>query len=226
MCAMPTKKKVVRTHKAKTVAARKHVTKAVAKPLPPRKSAPLKKVAEKKQSRIFMKMLGIQLVIAGSAIAVLMLLGLVEKSTFATNKSDAAEAIPVTIGLEHDKPLSLGVLFARKDHAGYVIIENKSSDRIHVSVPSTWSRMEVSGAKLTDVTQDIPVFGFTRWSLPAHAGIQLLLPEAPTSVFFDSPTMSTAIVDLRMVDLPTLSASSRIVLIQKQALVELWTDEE
>jgi hypothetical protein len=225
MCGMPTKKKTTSKRKAKTVAVKKQTVKAVQKPLPPRKAA-MPKAAQRRSKGIFMKMLGIQLVIAGSAVAVLMLLGLVEKGTFATGKSDASEAFPVTIGLEHDKPLSLGVLFARKDHAGYVILENKSNDAIHLSVPSTWSRMEVSGTTLAEVTQDIPVFGFTRWALPPHASIQMLLPEAPNAVFFDSPTMATSIIDLKMVDLPTLSASNRVVLVQKQALVQLWTTDE
>jgi hypothetical protein len=223
MGGMPAKKKVT-AKKTRVVTAKKPVKKVVAKTLPPRTAA-VAKVAEKKPRRVFAKMLGIQLVIAGSAVAVLMLLGLVEKGTFATGMSDAA-TVPVTIGLEHDKPLSLGVLFARKDHAGYVILDNKSNDLIHLSVPSTWSRMEVSGAKLADVTQDIPVFGFTRWALPAHASIQMLLPEAPSAVYFDSPTMSTAIVDLKMVDLPTLSASNRVILVQKEALVPLWSEQE
>lgn len=170
--------------------------------------------------------LGMHLLIAGSAVAVLVLLGVVERNTFATRISDAADDVPATIGLEHTSPLSLSILFARKEHAGYVSIANGSSETIHVNLPSTWTRTEVTGAPLSEVKQEIPVFGFVRWTLPGKAGMKLILPKAPGAVFFDSVSPATAAIDLKTIDLVTLNVSNRMVLVQKQTLVPLWTQEE
>jgi hypothetical protein len=167
--------------------------------------------------------LGTHFAIASSAIAVLLVLGFFDRATFSTLLGHASEnAVTATIGLEYDAPLSLAVLFARKDGAGYVSIANKSDQTIHVSTPSTWSRTEVTGVPLSSVTQEIPVFGFTRWSLPPHAGVRMLMPEAPASVFFDSPSAATAAVELQTIDLTTLDVSNKVLLVQKQALVSLW----
>ncbi len=170
--------------------------------------------------------LGMHLIIAGSAICVMLLLGVIERNTFATKEGNASEAIPVTIGLEHSAPLSLSVLFAKKDNAGYVSITNQSSETIHLNLPSTWNRTEVTGASLKDVAQDIPVFGFSRWTLPGHAGMKLLMPAAPAAVFFDSVSASTAAIDLKTIDLTTLTVSNKVVLVQKQTLVPLWIGNE
>jgi len=170
--------------------------------------------------------LGMHVIIAGSAICVMLLLGVIERNTFATLQGDAEDAVPVTIGLEHDGPLSMSVLFARKENAGYVSITNQSSETIRINLPSNWSRTEVTGADLKDVAQDIPVFGFSKWTLPGKAGIKLLMPSAPSAVFFDSVSTSTAAIDLKTIDLATLGVTNKVVLVQKQTLVPLWGENE
>lgn len=170
--------------------------------------------------------LGMHAIIAGSAICVMLLLGVIERNTFSTLQGDAEDAVPVTIGLEHDGPLSMSILFARKESAGYVSITNQSSETIHINLPSNWSRTEVTGADLKDVTQDIPVFGFSKWKLPGKAGMKLLMPEAPSAVFFDSVSASTAAIDLKTIDLATLGVTNKVVLVQKQTLVPLWGENE
>jgi hypothetical protein len=170
-----------------------------------------------------------QLVIAGSAIAVLLLLGVIDHVTFRTALGGAQGGLPVTVGVEHDGPLTLDVLFARKEHAGYASITNASDETIFISTPSSWTRAEVTGAAIADVKQAIPVFGFTRSTLPGHAGIKFMLPdEAPDSVYFDSPakTSTTAAINLQMIDLATLNATSRVVLLKDHALVQLWGASE
>lgn len=170
--------------------------------------------------------LGMHLIIAGSAICVMLLLGVVERNTFATKQSAAEDTMPVTIGLEHTAPLSMSILFARKENAGYVSITNQSNETIHINLPSSWTRTEVTGATLKDVPQEIPVFGFSRWTLPGNAGMKLLMPSSPSSVFFDSTSSTTAAIDLKTIDLTTLGVSNRVVLVQKQALVPLWGSAE
>lgn len=166
------------------------------------------------------------MVIAGSAIALLLFLGVVEGGTFSTQKSAAKDRVPVTIGIEHAGPVSLATLFAKKEQIGYLSLTNRSNETIHVSVPSSWHRTEVTGAPLDQFVSSIPVFGFTRWTIPPYAGIKMLLPEAPSAVLFDSTSTYTAAVELSMVDLDTLTQSSRVVLVLKQALAPLWDRDE
>lgn len=221
---MPTKSPSSRVTKKKVPAARKAApVKAVAVRKKVVTKAPAPVAAVKKPARSLH--LGVQLAIAGSAIAVLLLLAAVERNVFATRGSDAA-AVPVTIGLEHESPLSLSLLFAKKENAGYVSIRNGSTEDIHVSVPSSWVRSEVTGTDIGNITSDIPVFGFTRWALPKGAGMKMLLPESPQAVFIDSVSASVAAVDLKAIDLTTSTVMSKVVLVQKQSLIPLWTSEE
>ncbi len=215
---MPTKKKAP----VKKVAAKKAVAPQLRIPAMRKvtTTVALKKAAPKARSLH----LGMHLIIAGSAIAVLLLLGIIERNTFATRGTNA-EVVPSTIGLEHSAPLSLSMLFAKKDHAGYVSITNESNETIHLSVPSDWTRTEVTGADIKDVTHEIPVFGFTRWTLPGKAGIKMLQPESPAAIFFDSQSQATAAVDVKSIDLTTMSVSNKVVLVQKQTLVPLWGQE-
>lgn len=185
-----------------------------------------KREATKKTFTIRSLHLGTHFAIAGSAIAVLLLLGYVDRGTFSTLRSFAVEQNTATIGLEFDAPLSLSVLVARKEDSGYTSIANKSDKAIHVSTPAAWSRLEVTGAPLSAVTQEIPVFGFTRWTLPARAGIRFMVPSAPGALFFDSPSLSTAVVEVQSIDLTTSQVTSKVVLVQKRALVSLWGNEE
>lgn len=216
---MPTKKKApVKKVAAKKVAAPQLRVPAARKVTT--KAAPKKTVTQARSLH-----LGMHLIIAGSAIAVLLLLGIIERNTFATRGTNAAEVVPSTIGLEHNAPLSLSMLFAKKDHAGYVSITNESNETIHLSVPSDWTRTEVTGAEIKDVTHEIPVFGFTRWTLPGKAGIKMLQPESPAAIFFDSQSEATAAVDVKSIDLTTMSVSNKVVLVQRQTLVPLWGQE-
>ncbi len=212
------RKPVTALHSVKVT---KKITQAV-KPL--MTQAPRTLVAVKKPTRNLH--LGMHAIIAGSAICVMLLLGIAEREVFSTNLSSAEDSVPVTIGLEHTAPLSLSVLFAKKENAGYVSISNHSSETIHLNLPSSWKRTEVTGADLKDVMQGIPNFGFSRWTLPGKAGMKLLMDSAPSAVFFDSVSSATAAVDLKTIDLTTMGVSNKIVLVQKQTLVPLWVSAE
>lgn len=170
--------------------------------------------------------IGMQLLIAGSTMTVLMVLGLFDRATFATLRSKASGHFPATIGIEHQNPLKLLVVIARKNSSGYASIVNGSDDQIHISVPSGWKRMEVSGAPLSSFTQDIPVFGFSRWTLPPHAGIKMLTDSVPDALFFDSSSQSTTEIDLQTIDLIDLSSTSHVLLLKDHALARLWGSNE
>ncbi len=170
--------------------------------------------------------IGMHLLISGSAIAVLILLGMVDRVTFSTLLSRAANDTPTTIGLEFVEPLRLSVLVARKSSTGYASIRNDSTRLIRVSVPLDWQRTEVSGATLSEIVSDEPVFGFVRFSLPAGSEIRFLTPNVPGALFFDTTSKSTAAISIRTIDLIEQSVSDQAVLLQKNVLAKLWESEE
>lgn len=218
---MSTKKKTPKASKKAP-----SVLKTMAKSPKKRLNVLKKEVPATKPSFLKRLHLGMHLAIAGSAIGILLILGIVDRATFSTGRSSAQSTLPATIGVEHDGPLTLSILVARKEKAGYVSLTNRSDDEIHLSVPSGWQRSEVTGVPISEVTADIPVFGFTRWTLPARAGMKMLLSTAPQALFFDSTSNSSAAIDVQTVDLTTLEMTSRVVLLQKQLLVPLWGDVE
>ncbi len=216
--ALPVQKKVVMKKAVSAPVAMKTVKKVPVKPAVTTMKKPVVTVSKGWNLRA-------QFAIAGSAIAVLLLLGAVDRVTFSTNPSDAA-SVPATVGIEHVGPLRLSFLIARKQIAGYTSITNNSNETIHVSVPSDWSRNEVTGASLDDVTSDIPVFGFTRWTLPPRAGIKMLMSRAPAVLNFESTSRATAEIDLQTIDLTDLHASTKVILLKDQVMATLWGDEE
>ncbi len=228
---MLAKKTSIKTTPKKTIAVRKPVTsvknaktvQAVQASKPLKSQVTIKPLITKKPRSLH---LGMHAIIAGSAICVMLLLGVLERNTFVTKQSSAEDAVPATIGIEHNAPLSMSILLARKEQAGYVSITNQSSGTIHINLPSVWTRTEVTGALLKDVAQEIPVFGFSRWTLPGKAGMKLLMPSAPSALFFDSVSASTAAIDLKTIDLTTYDVTNRVILVHKQTLVPLWTSGE
>ena len=203
-------------------AKRKPTIVSMKKSLPEAKKSPL--VATSSPKREWH--LPMQFLIAGSAIAILMILGIVDRVTFSTLGSHAKEPVPVTIGIEHENPLTLSIVVARKNGSGYASITNRSFEQIRISVPSEWKRTEVTGAPLSAFTQDTPVFGFSRWTLPPHGGIKFLPDRAPEALFFDSDSMSTTEIDLQTVDLSDFASMSHVILLKDKALLKLWGSGE
>ncbi len=170
--------------------------------------------------------IGMHVLIAGSAIAVLILLGFVDRVTFSTLLSSAASDTATTIGLEFNEPLQLSVLIARKSQTGYASIKNDSTRLIRVSVPLDWKRTEVSGAALSDILSDEPVFGFVRWTMPAGSEIRFLTSEVPSSLLFQSTSTSTAAITIKTIDLGDYSVIDNTVLLKDKVLARLWESEE
>lgn len=175
--------------------------------------------------RSLLASLGFQVFIAGSAAVVLLALGVVGQGLFATHGSQAADTPPATVGLDHSSPLALSFVIARKELAGYVNITNDSPDPIRVSLPSTWQRVEVRGAALTDFPADIPAPDVVRWTIPGRAGIRLVLSAVPSSVHFDSVAASSAAVTVKSIDLTTEQIRTNVLLLKERATTGLWNDE-
>jgi hypothetical protein len=90
-----------------------------------------------------------------------------------------------------------------------------------LSVPSTWVRREVKNAPIHTVTSEAPSLGFTRWKLPARAGISFRIPDAPDSMILHNPSEVQMKLDLVQVDLLTEEVERDILLIQEDT-VKLW----
>lgn len=166
------------------------------------------------------------LTIAVLSIAVLSGLGLVDRMRFSTQKTDAKTPINRIIGIEHDGPASLTVVLARKNTAGLVSLENTSNAPVYVSLPDNWNRTEVTNTTIDKVTSSKTQYNFLRWTLPAKAGMKMLLPEVPSSFTFLSPTESnTVALTIHSVDVVDGTKETQVILLQKQAVAKFWTSE-
>ncbi len=166
------------------------------------------------------------LTIAVLSIAVLSGLGLVDRLHFSTQKTDAKTPVNRIIGIEHDGPASLTIVLARKNTAGLVSIENTSNAPVYLSLPDNWNRTEVSNTTIEKVTNTKTQYSFLRWTLPAKAGMKMLLPEVPSSFTFLSPTgTSTVALTVHSVDVVDGTKETQVILLQKQAVAKFWTAE-
>lgn len=127
----------------------------------------------------------------------------------------------VDIGIEHEEPLSLTMQVGVSETAGFVEFFSETSETILISVPSTWVRREVKNAALHEVTSEIPSLGFTRWSLPARAGISFSVPSSPASMMLHNPTGVQMKLDLAFVDVTNDTVQKEVVLIQGDT-IKLW----
>jgi hypothetical protein len=127
----------------------------------------------------------------------------------------------VDIGIEHDKPLSLSLEVGILNDKASVEFFSESAETILISVPSTWVRREVKNAPIHTVTSESPSLGFTRWKLPARAGISFRVPDAPDSIVLHNPSGVQMKLDLVQVDLETEEVKRDILLIQGDT-VKLW----
>ncbi len=172
--------------------------------------------------------LGTQVAIAVSAMAVLAVLGVVDRSMFSAALGNAknSAAVVAEIGLQHETPTAVDMLVARKGELGHIEINNSSAFPLKVSLPEDWERTEVRGGSIWLVTQEDPDFGFIRWTIPAKMGMTLRTKQAPDSVLLHSPSGQTASVRITSVDLATDEKHERTLLFQNTAEAKIWTDDE
>jgi hypothetical protein len=172
--------------------------------------------------------LGTQVAIAVSAMAVLALLGVVDRSMFSAALGNAKNSAPVVteIGLQHETPAAVDMLVARKGDLGYVDVNNTSAFPLKISLPETWERTSVRGGSIWLVTQEDPEMGFVRWTLPAKMGMTLRTKQVPDSILFHSPSGQTASVRITSVNVATDEKFEHSLLFQNTAEAKIWTDDE
>lgn len=142
---------------------------------------------------------------------------------FSVSKGNTATVTSnvVDIGIEHKKPLSLSFEIGVLDSMATAEFIADSDETISISVPSTWKRHEVQNASIEDVTSDPPSLGFTRWHLPAGAGISFRILSAPESILIHNPSEVPLKLDVVRVDLMTEEVVRETVLIQSDT-TKLW----
>lgn len=127
----------------------------------------------------------------------------------------------VDIGIEHQRPLSLGLEVGVNGNIAVAEFYSQSDETILISVPSTWIRREVKNASIDQVVAEPPSLGFTRWSLPPRAGISFRINDTPDSVILHNPSGVQMKLDLAYVDLETDTVEKDVLLIQEDT-VKLW----
>lgn len=127
----------------------------------------------------------------------------------------------VDIGVEHNEPLSLIMEVGVNGDDAVVEFFSESPETILISVPSTWVRREVRNAPIHTVTSEPPSIGFTRWTLPARAGISFKVTDAPDSVILHNPSEVQMKLILNRVDLEKEEVERDVLLIQDDT-VKLW----
>lgn len=124
------------------------------------------------------------------------------------------------IGLEHTKPVTLSLSFTTNGTNGVMDIRHDALETVYLSLPSTWIRREVGGVPLTAVTADPPVFGFTRWSMPAGALVSFDVTP-PSTILLHNPSGIPADIRLTRVDLEQNAVERDILLVQEGSIL-LW----
>lgn len=154
---------------------------------------------------------------------VLVVLGTVQSGLFSTSQSHATQAPAAAIAITHEGKASIDLLLARKGDAGYLSLENRSPVSVDIGLPADWQRTEVRGTDLESVHSSIPSFGFRTWTLPAGAGMKMLVPEAPHALLLENRSDDVAVVTLQGIDLVSETRTSATVLLQHQpSLVQIW----
>ncbi len=173
--------------------------------------------------------LGTQIAIAVSAMMVLALLGMIDRNVFSAalgNAEKAAPEVSIDIGLEHDGPVDLGMLVARKGTAGLIEVNNTSNAPLKISLPEGWERTEVRGGSIWLITEEDPEFGYIRWMLPPKMGMTLRTTSVPDVITYHSPSGQTASIRVTSVDVETSAKNQRTLLFQNAAQVKLWIADE
>lgn len=127
----------------------------------------------------------------------------------------------IDIAVEHESPLSLSIEVGVRDAAGVIEFVTDTKETIQLSVPVAWKRREVRNVPIESVTSEAPSLGFTRWTLPPHAGISFSMTHAPESLVLHNPSGVQTKIDLTYVDVVTEEVHHEIVLL-KDAMKKLW----
>lgn len=173
-----------------------------------------------------LRSLGVQAAIAASALVVLSSLSYVERGIFATlpGQAEGKQDVTTEIAVEFEGKAAMQLTFARKGTAGFVRIDGDALQKTRVSLPAEWTRAEVYGATLSEITREEPQLGFTRWTIPAGAGMRMTINQIPDVVTFLTPGSGIASLDIASVDLLTGETNRQAKILQTETSVALWSE--
>lgn len=125
------------------------------------------------------------------------------------------------LGIEHTQPITLSLTVSTRGAHGIADISHDGTGTAYVSLPASWTRREVRGASLADASSDPPVFGFTRWHLPAGSMVSFDVPVPPSTILMHNPSGVPLQVKLTRVDVVNNTVEHDSILV-KDVSVELW----
>jgi hypothetical protein len=127
----------------------------------------------------------------------------------------------VDIGIEHSQPLSVRMEYSVRNTNGIMRIGSDSSETISISLPEQWERGEVTGAPLSALRKDDPMFGYTRWHVPEKTTITFKIPKVPEHIVLHNPSTAPLKLTVAKVDLETGAIEKDILLI-RDSTVPIW----
>ena len=125
------------------------------------------------------------------------------------------------IAIENAESASISLDVSERNGAALLEFTNEGMSPLMLSLPDTWKRREVRGARLEDVEQTSTGLGFIRWKLPADATVSFLAQNLPTHLIAHHPSGNLLKIQLSRVDLAADSVTHETILLQGER-EELW----
>lgn len=101
--------------------------------------------------------------------AILTLLPLLIGGAYGIVQRERAELLkaPIDIGIEHSQSAAVSFTRSADTRPQFIDVANEGKETVFISLPAAWERGEVRGGALSSVAQDRPMFGYSRWRIPA-----------------------------------------------------------
>ncbi|HLD63299.1 MAG TPA: hypothetical protein VI913_00190 [Candidatus Peribacteraceae bacterium] len=125
------------------------------------------------------------------------------------------------IAVEHKSPLELKLALSQRDTEGIIDIEHNGNEAVHISLPSEWVRAEVRNVALEAVLAEPPMLSFTRWTIPAGAGVRFLIQGMPDGFMLHHESDATLELKTTFVDLDADTVQTDVRLV-KDGAIRVW----
>ena len=127
----------------------------------------------------------------------------------------------VDIGIEHSEPLAVRMEYSVRNTHGIMRIGSNSSETISISLPEQWERGEVTGAPLSQLRKDSPMFGYVRWHVPEKTTLTFKIPKVPEHMVLHNPSTAPLKLTVAKVDLETGTIEKDVLLV-RDSTVPIW----
>ena len=117
------------------------------------------------------------------------------------------------IGIEHLSPFSLYIEVGRLSNSAMIDMYSNATEVVKISIPSEWTLREVRNATVDDIVSDEPTFGFTRWSIPANAGVSFYVPNYPETAMLHNPSGVQMKVNISNIDIEAQTVERNVLLV-------------